>query len=140
MNCQYATSVSEYTNSCGLGLYGGQPSVGVCDYCVKRGDNNEEFATAYKLQENKPTNDVPPSALEMGKNLAGSVKDWVAGGFSTATEKQLEARQAICESCEFWTASAFAGTGACRKCGCSTMLKLKLATAKCPIDKWGPVT
>lgn len=136
MICQYATSVSEYANSCGLGLYGGQPSIGVCNHCVKIGDNNKEFATAYKLQENKPPKDVPPSALEMGKNLAGSVKDWASRGFAVANAEQLETRMAICKGCEFWNESGFAGTGSCKKCGCSTQAKLRMATSKCPIGKW----
>jgi hypothetical protein len=28
------------------------------------------------------------------------------------------------------------GTGRCSKCGCSTWAKLRMASEKCPIDKW----
>jgi hypothetical protein len=34
-----------------------------------------------------------------------------------------------------WDHSAYGGIGRCRKCGC-TALKLRLATAKCPLGKW----
>jgi hypothetical protein len=29
---------------CKLGMYGGMPSKGICERCIERGQNNEEYA------------------------------------------------------------------------------------------------
>jgi hypothetical protein len=44
MICQYATKIDKNINHCSLGLYGGKPSNGTCQNCIKRGENNESFA------------------------------------------------------------------------------------------------
>lgn len=84
--------------------------------------------------ENQNTNKLP--LLEMAKGALSSASDWAKSGFPTASDEQLASRKAICESCEFWDKTGFAGTGKCTKCGCSTQAKLRMATSKCPIDKW----
>jgi hypothetical protein len=85
----------------------------------------------------KPTS--YPTADEMAKNLANSMANWAKKGFKLATSEQVAARLEVCKACPEWDGEALAGTGRCRKCGCSTQAKLRLATEKCPIDKWGPV-
>jgi hypothetical protein len=45
-------------------------------------------------------------------------------------------RKSICQACEFWSPEGFRGTGKCTKCGCSTWVKLRMATERCPIGKW----
>lgn len=80
-----------------------------------------------------------PSISQMAKSLTSSVTGWAKAGFATASAEDLDARLAICNGCEFWEESGFAGTGKCKQCGCSTQAKLRMATSKCPIDKWGPV-
>ncbi len=80
-----------------------------------------------------------PTAAGMAQNLARSIARWVSQGLPLASEEALQARLAICSACVWWDPAALAGTGRCRKCGCSTQAKLRLATEKCPIDKWGPV-
>jgi hypothetical protein len=134
VTCPYATSTSEKANSCGLGMYRGIPSKGVCNRCVERGENNEEFA-----KNQKAHSVTPPTLPQIASSLASSVGEWAKAGLPVATSEQLDSRMAICKSCEFWDQSGFAGTGRCKKCGCSTQAKLRMSTSKCPIDKWGPV-
>jgi hypothetical protein len=81
-----------------------------------------------------------PGLSEQVKSLAKSGLDWAKHGFVLVSEEQLIDRLEKCRTCLFWDAKAFAGTGRCEKCGCSTQAKLRMATEKCPIDKWGPVT
>jgi hypothetical protein len=73
------------------------------------------------------------------KSLVGDSYRWVASGANVVSLDQLEARKAICKECPEWNPAGFAGTGSCKKCGCSTQAKLRMTTSKCPIDKWGQV-
>jgi len=57
-------------------------------------------------------------------------------GFSTTTPDILTARESTCHACSEWDSAALNGTGRCRKCGCSTWAKLRMATEKCPLGKW----
>ena len=59
----------------------------------------------------------------------------VTAGFKIADDETLAKRQAICDTCQYWKASARLGMGKCLKCGCS-LAKLKLASEECPIGKW----
>jgi hypothetical protein len=92
-----------------------------------------------KIKIHKDELNQSPSFLDRTLSLAKSVADWKKSGFSTATAEKLADRLDICKGCEFWDGEAFAGTGKCKKCGCSTQAKLRMATSKCPIDKWGTV-
>lgn len=60
-------------------------------------------------------------------------------GCRRVDQETLDARRAICRSCEHWDAGSFGGTGKCKKCGCSTWAKLRMATERCPIGKWQSV-
>ena len=44
----------------------------------------------------------------------------------------IEARLAICNTCEFFNKRL----QKCKKCGCFMHLKTTLRQAKCPVDKW----
>jgi hypothetical protein len=77
-----------------------------------------------------------PTLLNKAKSLATAAGDWVRAGLPVTSDADLENRLNICKTCEFWDQSGFMGTGSCKKCGCSTQAKLRMATAKCPIDKW----
>ena len=128
MTCHYATSVSENANTCGLNLHGGYPSKGVCAYCVSRGENTPEHAATVKGNL--------PSFPEQVKGLGKAVADWTKSGFPIPDPETFNARLETCKGCEFWDESGFAKTGRCKKCGCSTQAKLRMATEKCPIGKW----
>jgi len=60
-------------------------------------------------------------------------------GFATTPPEALASREATCRACPEWDANALNGTGRCRKCGCSTWAKLRMATEACPIGKWQAV-
>ena len=77
-----------------------------------------------------------PGLTTMASTLLSSTMRWAKSGMPTATPEQFHSRVEICKGCEFWEGSGFAGTGRCKKCGCSTQAKLRMATEKCPIDKW----
>jgi hypothetical protein len=59
-------------------------------------------------------------------------------GFSTTPPKILADREAACRACPEWDSQALNATGRCRKCGCSTWAKLRMATERCPLGKWEP--
>jgi len=61
-------------------------------------------------------------------------------GFTTTPPEILATREATCRACPEWDAQALNATGRCRKCGCSTWAKLRMATESCPIGKWESVS
>jgi hypothetical protein len=70
--------------------------------------------------------------------LAG--KKFTASGFSTTPPDILAAREATCRACPEWDAAALNASGRCRKCGCSTWAKLRMATESCPLGKWKSIS
>jgi hypothetical protein len=70
------------------------------------------------------------------QNLGGSLSNFISSGFPIPDPETYNARLETCKGCEFWDESGFAKTGRCKKCGCSTQAKLRMATEKCPIGKW----
>jgi hypothetical protein len=91
------------------------------------------------VEEAPPDAEVDNSVLRPIKNFAGSMKNWVANGMPIATKEVYDFRKSICDSCPFWDKDGNMGMGKCNQCGC-TVAKLHLATEKCPVGKWGPVT
>lgn len=63
-----------------------------------------------------------------------------ASGFNPTPPEILTERESICRSCNQWDAAALNNTGRCKKCGCSTWAKLRMATEACPLGKWEAVT
>ena len=61
-------------------------------------------------------------------------------GFATTPPEALASREATCRACPEWDAQALNSTGRCRKCGCSTWAKLRMATERCPLGKWEAVS
>jgi hypothetical protein len=80
------------------------------------------------------------SLMTKARNFAASAAKHLAAGMPQATEEQVAARFAICQTCEH-----FDGT-ACRQCGCPVvrekkfLSKLSWANESCPVGKWGPVS
>jgi hypothetical protein len=64
---------------------------------------------------------------------------WTASGFATTPPEALATREATCRACPEWDAAALNATGRCRKCGCSTWAKLRMATERCPLGKWDAI-
>jgi len=80
-----------------------------------------------------------PSLLQKAANFATSAAAHVAAGMPQASQEQIDARYAICQTCEHFDGKA------CRLCGCPVVRekafvsKLSWANEKCPAGKWGPV-
>jgi hypothetical protein len=80
-----------------------------------------------------------PSLLQKAKNFATSAAAHVAAGMPQASQEQIDARFAICQTCQHFDGRA------CTKCGCPVVRekafvsKLAWANEKCPAGKWGPV-
>lgn len=80
-----------------------------------------------------------PSLLQKVSNFAASAAAHVAAGMPQASQEQIDARYAICQTCEHFDGRA------CRQCGCPVVRerqfisKLAWANEKCPAGKWGPV-
>jgi hypothetical protein len=113
-------------------MHGGRPSKGTCALCIERGENTPEHAA--KIKATAPT--ISQQAASLGKSLL----NWTSSGFTATPPDSLAEREATCRACPQWDAEALNKTGRCKICGCSTWAKLRMATEKCPIDKWGPIT
>jgi hypothetical protein len=78
----------------------------------------------------------PPTASERAESFAKATARWVKSGMQIADESEIESRNKICFGCEYWDAKALKGTGRCKKCGCSTWAKVRLASESCPVGYW----
>jgi len=67
-----------------------------------------------------------------GKNHKVSPIDLVKKDTDFAPVEIQESRYSICTSCDRLTSK----TKQCRECGCFMKLKVKLAEAVCPLNKW----
>ena len=90
------------------------------------------YPTAIKLN----TDIKYPTTVEMAQNFGNSTLGFVRSGFALADNETLSKRKEICGACEMWDSQALNGTGRCTKCGCSTWAKLRMASEKCPLEKW----
>ena len=82
----------------------------------------------------------PPTIAQMAANAAAALARHVAGGGRVVDAVQLAHREAVCLGCEFFNATGVAGMfPRCMHCGCSTWAKQRMATEKCPLDKWGAI-
>ena len=127
------TDCEHYQNGCLLGLHGGKPLHGNCRACVSAGENHEEYAARLFAAFERSR---LPAAAEMATNLARSASRFARSGFALADAETLASREAICQGCPQWDAAGMRGTGRCKKCGCSTWAKLRVAAEKCPLGRW----
>jgi len=78
---------------------------------------------------------LPPIAERLA-NFARSAVSHVVGGARLCSQEEIDARYAICQSCEHFSA------GACAHCGCPLVRerqyisKLAWAGEACPVGKW----
>jgi len=86
---------------------------------------------------------LPAHIIEFRKNAFARFGQagtrFARSGFQTTPPEILAAREATCRACAEWDANALNKTGRCRKCGCSTWAKLRMATERCPTGKWEAV-
>ena len=80
------------------------------------------------------------SKMEMVHNFLMSMQKFAVSGCKQSLPEILAKRESICRACDQWDSEAFHSTGRCRKCGCSTWAKLRMATERCPLGKWEAVT
>jgi len=74
--------------------------------------------------------------LAILKQAGHAAHRFARAGFATTPPEALATREATCRACPEWDAAALNATGRCRKCGCSTWAKLRMATERCPLGKW----
>lgn len=77
-----------------------------------------------------------PTLWEQMKNVGFAVRKFASSNFTPTPPEALATREATCRACPEWDAQALNNTGRCRKCGCSTWAKLRMATERCPLGKW----
>jgi hypothetical protein len=94
----------------------------------------ERITGAGKLAPPPPSKQ--PSLPQMLKSASKAAANFARSGFATTDPDTLASRMDTCKACDLWDAAGMAGTGRCRKCGCSTQAKLRMASEKCPLGKW----
>jgi len=77
---------------------------------------------------------------EMLARFGHAAHRFLRHGAPTTPPEILAAREATCRACPEWDAADLNNTGRCRKCGCSTWAKLRMATERCPLGKWEAVS
>jgi hypothetical protein len=82
---------------------------------------------------------TPPTITDMAKSFFSGAAQFVAAGMPRTPLEQLQVRLDTCRACEYWNPDGFGGTGSCRRCGCSTEAKLRMATSECPLGYWQAV-
>jgi hypothetical protein len=84
-----------------------------------------------------PENMEPLSVWQQYKKNLGSTRPWdmLDKKVPRTTDEVAKRRLEICNSCVHLTKL----TQQCKKCGCFMALKVKLAPAGCPINKWDAV-
>jgi len=95
-----------------------------------------KLAEHARTSTRKPEPRILPSIPQMATSLGGSIAKFARSGFTTTTTEVLANREATCRGCDMWDAKAVNETGRCRKCGCATWAKLRMASEKCPLGKW----
>ena len=98
---------------------------------------NTEFKMVSLPEREMPRIIIGEAAI---KQFGVAFTKFARSGFATAPPEILATREATCRACPEWDAAALNNTGRCRKCGCSTWAKLRMATESCPIGKWKAVS
>jgi len=99
--------------------------------------SEEDFQYIRKTFSKESTNEIKlPKIATMAKTAITSTAHWLSSGARKASDEVIQKRLSECKGCEFWNSSAFNNTGRCMKCGCSTWVKLRMDTEKCPIGRW----
>ena len=83
-----------------------------------------------------------PTFKEMFVNLSGAALDTFNTlkdkGVIFADEKTFNTRADICSACPHIINTM--GINRCNLCGCGLMLKVRLTSSSCPINKWSRMT
>lgn len=95
--------------------------------------NPQAEENSNNVPENKKILATP---TQMIASAGTAALNWVKSGLKTLSDEQIQARLDICKGCDLWDKDALNGTGRCRKCGCSTWAKIRMASEECPEKKW----
>lgn len=69
IDCQYYSPRTKDGGTCGLGMYAGTPSHGICKICLERNQNNPEYAKSIVERYNRTH---PPDKRGTLKGCCGS--------------------------------------------------------------------
>jgi hypothetical protein len=114
----------------------GDPAIKASASSWRNGVESRKSAHAMARQHVRIEPQPPPRMSQMIKTASKAVTNFARSGFATTDPKTLASREATCRGCDMWDAQAVNGTGRCRKCGCATWAKLRMASEKCPLGKW----
>ena len=112
---------------------------------VDRQATKEELECIKETEEMLATEQKLPPASQMVRDLATthwkSLKSWLRGSQTIATQEEAERRWKICKQCpELMYDQTNPDTnkkdGRCTQCGCFMNVKVHYAVAECPIGKW----
>jgi len=106
--------------------------------CIYKYDDNISIVNINEFLETIPI-EYRDWAKRINSAILSSI-NFASSGFNTTPQEILTERESICRSCDQWDAKAINGTGRCKKCGCSTWAKLRMATERCPLGKWEAVS
>lgn len=81
-------------------------------------------------------NTEPPGLIERGLSFVGAIADYAFAGFPAMPEGESERRLSICRACPEFKPE----TSQCGVCTCYMNIKAHMATAACPLNKWGVAT
>lgn len=146
MNCKYWKNCGVIGGGCcELGLYGGQPSFGVCNQC----DQREPLPRQKKQRRN-----LLYAASNAAKAAQSVVQVTVSAKHRASPEHHAD-RLSVCRSCEHakWKVNRHGGRSlhTCGEmlksitdpdaptCGCVLDKKAKDKRQNCPMDKWKSV-
>jgi len=137
---------------CSLGLFGGNPSFGICNKCLqsdikykttpqlepteeqKKGISENQLKRILSVANNLDIKTELPPFREQVKNAVIAsrkvIKNAIKNKPILVDDEIREGREEICEKCDNLK------NGRCFECGCFLAMKLVLATEKCPIGKW----
>jgi len=107
----------------------------LCKVCHRLGWNRVKHE---RPQPRPPMPDEPRLLDELASVIMAAAK-WSIHGWPVVSTEELTRRKSICSVCPEWDATARAGLGKCKRCGC-TKLKWWLATEKCRAGKWNVLT
>lgn len=94
------------------------------------------------MNNSSPTPSLKEMVYNLNETLQDMLKSAIKNKILLVTEEQARTRLDICLACEFFIVQPEGSIvpARCGKCGCGMKFKSRLAAAKCPIDKWGPIT
>jgi hypothetical protein len=114
---------------CKAGLYGGQPSYGVCMSCSNRTPAGEEEPIGFKKM-----NIVAKAVSYATAEISAMI--------SKIPDEEFEFRMSQCRACSNLDPLPEPQVGFCKSCGCGRSVRAELTVkgkmpkATCPLNKW----